>query len=89
MDGLVRTDDDLPVWEFVLDLALQNGDFAGKDQRTVLDFRFDLMLLDELGNGAGREFSGRPLTSGQVTASVGDQVTGTPERSISWTRRSM
>ena len=60
LNGLTGADDDVPVGQLVLDLALHNGDLAGDDERAVIDLLVQLELVEELLDGAGGELAGGP-----------------------------
>ena len=84
LNGLAGADDDVPVGQLVLDLALHNGDLAGDDERAVVDLLVQLELIEELLDGAGGELAGGPCRQdGHAGASVMSRLTGTLERSIS------
>ena len=73
LNGLAGTDDDVPVGQLVLDLALHNGDLAGDDERAVVDLLIQLELVEELLDGAGGELAGGPCRQDGHAGGVGDE----------------
>ena len=60
LNSLAGADDDVPVGQLVLDLALHDGDLAGDDERAVVDLLVQLELVEELLDGGRGELTSGP-----------------------------
>ena len=73
LDSLAGADDDVPIRQLVLDLALHDSDLARDDEGAVVDLGGDFILVKELLDGAGGELAGGPCRQDGHAGSIGDE----------------
>ena len=73
LDSLTGADDDVPLGQLVLDLALHNSDLARDDEGAVVDLGGDIEFVKELLDGRGGELACSPCCQNGHTGCVGDE----------------
>lgn len=62
-DRLTGADDDVPLGQLVLNLALHDSNLARDDEGAVVDLGGDVEFVKELLDGGGGELAWRPMPS--------------------------
>ena len=73
LHGLAGAHHHVPVGQLILNVALHHSGLAGDDQGAVVDLAGNIVLIEELLDGAGGELTGGPRGQHGHTGRVGDQ----------------
>ena len=72
-DSLAGADDDVPLGQLVLNLALHDGNLARDDEGAVVDLGSQIELVEELLDGGRGELAGGPRGQNGHAGRVGDE----------------